>query len=141
MVDVKDNRVDHKFTVTSPGSGTLNDAFISLDHGVVGEGEGQNFGTVLSNLDANSLCYGDLPSSLQRMMRRVRKIGCIVDAVQVKPTRRKLKCWVDACVCRGPNFESIGFRCTLPSRIESAVQWICICVVRRISTCYAKFYI
>ncbi|KAL6744616.1 hypothetical protein Aduo_017536 [Ancylostoma duodenale] len=136
----EDSLVDLKPTVPSHGSGTLKDTLLNLDHGVVDQGEGQNIGAVPSHLDVNSFCYGDLPFSLQRLMRRVRKIGCIVDAVQVKPTRRKLKCWVDGCICRGPNFESIGFRCTLPPRIESAVQWICICVVCLISTCYRTFH-
>ncbi|KHJ95745.1 hypothetical protein OESDEN_04305, partial [Oesophagostomum dentatum] len=39
-----------------------------------------------------------------------------------------LKCHVDRCIYKGPQYDSIGFRCTLPSNFEAAFQWICICV-------------
>ncbi|PIO74890.1 hypothetical protein TELCIR_03079 [Teladorsagia circumcincta] len=72
---------------------------------------------------------GKLHRPLQILWSKLRKLGCVVDAAQVKPTRRKLKCYVDRCVYKGGPFDSLQLRCTLPPKVELAIQWICICVV------------
>ncbi|KAK6049728.1 hypothetical protein COOONC_12768 [Cooperia oncophora] len=71
---------------------------------------------------------GRLYDPLKILWLKLRKLGCIVDAVQVKPTRRKLKCNVDRCIFKGGPFESIQLSCTLPPNVELAIRWICICV-------------
>ncbi|KAK6027717.1 hypothetical protein OSTOST_06251 [Ostertagia ostertagi] len=71
---------------------------------------------------------GKLHRPLQILWSKLRKLGCVVDAAQVKPTRRKLKCYVDRCVYKGGPFDSLQLRCTLPPKVELAIQWICVCV-------------
>ncbi|WKY13870.1 hypothetical protein Q1695_004593 [Nippostrongylus brasiliensis] len=72
---------------------------------------------------------GNLCKPLTILWKRLRRLGCIIDAAQTRSTRRKLKCAVDRCVYRGGPFESVQLRCTVPANIERAIQWICICVL------------
>ncbi|VDO95073.1 unnamed protein product [Heligmosomoides polygyrus] len=85
---------------------------------------------VSASLLANIFCSSDgtLHEPLRILWSRLRAVGCIIDAAQVKPTRRKLKCSVDRCVYKGGPIDSIQLKCTLPSNVELAMQWICVCV-------------
>uniref|UniRef100_A0A7I5ED43 THAP-type domain-containing protein n=1 Tax=Haemonchus contortus TaxID=6289 RepID=A0A7I5ED43_HAECO len=125
---------EHLSTESNACCGTMEDSFEDHDSlQIVDDGQepvpspsSSGYADKFSAVEAND--DGKLHPSLQILWSRLRKEGCIVDAAQVKPTRRKLKCFVDRCVYKGGPFDSIQLRCTLPSKVELAIQWICICV-------------
>ncbi|KAJ1374191.1 hypothetical protein KIN20_036817 [Parelaphostrongylus tenuis] len=85
---------------------------------------------------------GKFCQPLQMLWLRLRRLGCIIDVVQAKISRRKIKCSVENCVYKSGPVESVGLRCTLPSNIETAAQWLCICTadVRRQNRLLVRFF-